>query len=73
MGWDFYSSLAVSDQAKESGMQIVSGYILTQTKVEVGMQRESMKQTLADAVTQNLSQDNSIDQKLIDKTSALYM
>ncbi|XP_078338665.1 D-aspartate oxidase-like [Crassostrea virginica] len=34
MGWDFYSSLAVSDQAKESGMQIVSGYILTQTKVE---------------------------------------
>ena len=41
MGWDFYSSLAVSDQAKESGMQIVSGYILTQTKVEVGMQRHT--------------------------------
>lgn len=34
-GWDFYSSLAVSDKAKDSGMQIVSGFILSQTKVEV--------------------------------------
>ncbi|XP_061196294.1 D-aspartate oxidase-like [Saccostrea echinata] len=33
-GWEFYSSLAVSDKAKEAGMQIVSGYILSQTKVE---------------------------------------
>uniref|UniRef100_K1P0Z7 D-aspartate oxidase n=1 Tax=Magallana gigas TaxID=29159 RepID=K1P0Z7_MAGGI len=35
VGWDFYSSLAVSDKAKDSGMQIVSGFILSQTKVEL--------------------------------------
>lgn len=42
VGWDFYSSLAVSDKAKDSGMQIVSGFILSQTKVENPLYKDSV-------------------------------
>ncbi|KAK3086836.1 hypothetical protein FSP39_024250 [Pinctada imbricata] len=34
-GWDFYSSLATSEHAGESGMQIVSGFILYKEEPEV--------------------------------------